>query len=86
MARKKNRSPVNKRPLIDTRNKSSIILVLPREENHDEQLEEIKRLIASVEGIKKTYYSNDAALTRIQSRSLKEITEAKIRQLLMENG
>lgn len=82
---KKEACSINKKPLIDATGKSSIIFVPIRESLSPEEIEkEIQQSNSSIDRIRGKYYSQDAAIKRIQSRTLTQIYHAKRQQVFMQ--
>ena len=74
-----------KKALIDA-NKQSISIVPMHENSSFLELEkELQEMNDSIERIRQKYYTTDATLQRIQSRTLREIYSAKIRQLVVQS-
>lgn len=75
-----------KKALIDATNKQSISIVPMHENSSFLELEkELQEMNDSIERIRQKYYTTDATLQRIQSRTLREIYSAKIRQLVVQS-
>lgn len=75
-----------KRALIDATSKQSISIMPIREDTSFLELEkELQKINDSSERIRQKYYATDAALQRIQSRTLREICNAKIEQLVIQS-
>ena len=78
----KNYAPMNNRkPTIDAKGKGTIEFEPINEALTIDYEKMIDDFNSKAERIREQYYSTDASLERIQSRTLSEITIAKIRQL-----
>lgn len=76
-----------KKALIDATNKQSISIMPMQEKLSFLELEkELQEMNDSIDRIRQKYYATDAALQRIQSRTLREIYSAKIRQLVVQSN
>lgn len=84
-SKKGNSVTINKKPLIDATAKYSITIMPAQENLSPEELEkEIQQLNESIKRIREKYYAQNAALRRIQSRTMIDIYLAKKHQIFMQ--
>lgn len=85
MSTRKKGSGKQNTTLIDASKKNRISVAYAIPEMSDAEYErELKRMKQSLERIRTAYYSSDAALERVQSRSFKEISYSRLAKVLAE--
>lgn len=88
MRTKKNsrKQRTNNKSLIDISQKQKVSVVYNIPETTDEEYELLmKRVADSIDSIRATYYSSDAAKDRVLSRSFRDISYARLYQILANN-
>ena len=73
---------MKKQPLIDASMKGELIVILDQmDESEEAYAEELVRLRQSLERIRKEQFELNAAIERVQARSLKDILIARLNQI-----
>ena len=73
---------VNHHHTIDTSAKNQVIVIDgPREINHEQLVKMIDELTIAVSDTRRTYYSSNAIIERVQSRDLRDIIGARLNQI-----
>lgn len=82
MGKKSKYHYVNRQPLIDASKKSELSVITDELELSIEAYErELEKLRESIEQIRQSQFAVNAAVERVQARSLKDICSARIYQL-----